>query len=248
MCGRFAITSPPEAVRSWFRYPEQPNFPPRYNIAPTQPIPIVCRDDIRIGDAARHFRLVRWGLVPSFVKDWASFPLIINARAEEIVTKPSFRAAMIRRRCLIIADAYYEWRRTAPRGAGMPYLFRRADRHPMAFAGLHERWMGADGSEMETACIVTTEANGATSAVHSRMPVVLEQRDYEPWLDIDGWGPERAASLLRPAPDDVLEFFAIGPAVNKVANDDPSVQQPVGPAEELPKPVVRKQQGDLFDP
>src|ERR1700744_1641291 len=98
MCGRYAITSPPEAVRAWFGYGEQPNFPPRYNIAPTQPIPIVCRNDLAIAAPERHFRLVRWGFVPAFVKDWKSWPLIINARAEEIVDKPSFRAAMMRRR------------------------------------------------------------------------------------------------------------------------------------------------------
>ncbi|UDL95031.1 SOS response-associated peptidase [Lichenihabitans sp. PAMC28606] len=230
MCGRYAITLPPEAVRAWFRYPEQPNFPPRYNIAPTQPIPIVCRDDRQIGDPARHFRLVRWGLVPSFVKDWNAFPLLINARAEEIAAKPSFRAAMIRRRCLVIADAYYEWQRIQPRVTGTPFLCRRADGRPMAFAGLHERWMGADGSEMETACIVTTHANGAMSAIHSRMPVILEEQDYETWLDVDRVDVARATALLRPAGDDVLEVFPVAPRVNKVANDDASVQDPVGAA------------------
>ncbi len=228
MCGRYAITLPPEAVRAWFRYPEQPNFPPRYNIAPTQPIPIVCRDDTRIGASERHFRLVRWGLVPSFVKDWNAWPLIFNARAEEIATKASFRAALTRRRCLVIADAYYEWRRTEARKTGTPFLFRRRDGNPIAFAGLHERWMGADGSEMETACIITTHANGSTAAIHPRMPVILEREDWEAWLDADGVQPERAAALLRPASDDALEFFAIGPAVNKVANDDPAVQHATG--------------------
>lgn len=243
MCARYAITLPPEAVRAWFAYREQPNFPPRYNVAPTQPIPIVSRDDTRPGDGERHFRLVRWGLVPAFVKDLAGFPLLINARAEEIVGKPSFRAAMMRRRCLVIADAYYEWR-PAPRRPGTPFLFRRADRHPIAFAGLHERWMGADGSELETACIVTAAANGATAAVHPRMPVVLEAADYEAWLDVYGVGAEKAAGLLRPASESTIEFFEISPSVNKVANDDPSVQYPV--SESSPPRTPVDPQGRLF--
>lgn len=243
MCGRYAITLPPEAVRAWFAYREQPNFPPRYNVAPTQPIPIVSRDDTRPGDAERHFRLVRWGLVPAFVKDFGGFPLLINARAEEIVGKPSFRAAMMRRRCLVIADAYYEWR-TAARRPGTPFLFRRADGRPIGFAGLHERWMGADGSEMETACIVTTAANGATAAVHPRMPVVLDAADYDAWLDVDGIGAEKAAGLLRPAGEDTIAFFEIGPSVNKVANDDPSVQRPA--QESSVRTMPGDPQGSLF--
>ena len=243
MCGRYAITLPPEAIRTWFGYVERPNFPPRYNVAPTQPIPIVGRDDLKTAASERHFRLVRWGLVPSFVKDWTTWPLIINARAEAIADKPSFRAAMTRRRCLVIADAYYEWRRGEPRKAGTPFLFRRRDARPIAFAGLNERWLGADGSEMETACIVTTEANGATAAVHPRMPVILEQSDWEAWLDAGSVSPDRAAALLRPAPDDRLDFFAIGPAVNTVANDNPSVQEPQRSGE----PVRREEaQGTLF--
>ena len=245
MCGRYAITLPPEAVRAWFQYPEQPNFPPRFNVAPTQPIPIVTRDPDRPADPQRHFRLVRWGLVPGFVKDFGSFPLLINARAEEIADKPSFRAAMIRRRCLVIADGYYEWRRDpASRKTGTPFLFRRIDGRPIAFAGLWERWMGADGSEMETGCLVTTAANGATCAVHPRMPVVLDEPDFEAWLDVEGVSPARAAALLRPAGEDVLTFFAIGAAVNKVANDDPSIQSPL--QDGLPLASTRPHQGSLF--
>ena len=114
MCGQFAITLPPEAVRAFFDFIEQPNFPPRYNIAPTQPIPIVyAREHSRGGE--RHFLLVRWGFLPGFVKDPKDFPLLINARAETLLQKPSFRAAMKRRRCLVISDGFYEWRREFPR-------------------------------------------------------------------------------------------------------------------------------------
>ncbi len=244
MCGRYAITLPPEAVRAWFGYAEQPNFPPRFNVAPTQPIPIVCRDPLAFGAATRHFRLVRWGLLPAFVKTPGDFPLLINARAEGIVDKPSFRAAMIRRRCLVIADGYYEWRRPALGKPGTPFLFRRSDGRPIGFAGLWESWLGADGSELDTACIITTVANGATAAVHPRMPVMLEPAAYDDWLDGDGVRPAAAARLLRPAPDDALRFVEIGPAVNKVSNDDATLQDAVGPVtEHRPTPPV---QGSLF--
>lgn len=154
MCGRYAMTLPPEAARSYFRYGEIPNFPPRYNIAPTQPIPIVRLD----GAGSRRFALVRWGFIPSFVKDMKAFPLIINAKAEGIDGKPSFRAAVRRRRCLIIADGFYEWRQdgSGSKAPKQPFLMRRPDGGPMAFAGLYETWQAAEGSEIETACIITT--------------------------------------------------------------------------------------------
>lgn len=243
MCGRYVITSPPEAVRSWFAYPEQPNFPPRYNVAPTQPIPIVARDDARAGTFDRHFKLVRWGLVPSFVKDFKTWPLIINARCEEIAAKPSFRAALMRRRCLVVADGWYEWRRTEPRRAGTPFLFRRRDRRPIGFAGLHERWMGADGSELETACIVTTQANAVCAAVHGRMPVLLDPDAWDAWLDADGVAPDRAVALLKPCDDDDLDVVQVGSGVNKVANDDASLIEPAAAAPPAARP---ERQGSLF--
>src|SRR5258708_38415229 len=170
MCGRYAITLPPEAVRAFFRYVEQPNFPPRFNIAPTQPVPIVDLQREATGELRRRFRLVRWGFLPSFVKEPKTFPLLINARAEGLAGKASFRAAFRRRRCLFIADAFYEWRRAAPRGPGRPFLIRRRDGRPMGLAGLHETWAGAEGSEVDTACIITTMANGTLAAIHERMP------------------------------------------------------------------------------
>jgi putative SOS response-associated peptidase YedK len=135
LCGRFAITLPPEAVRAFFAYVEQPNFPPRYNIAPTQPIPIVFAR-AHTGGAERHFLLVRWGFLPGFVKEPKTFPLLINARAEGIEEKASFRAALRRRRCLVISDGFYEWRRVAEKGPKQPYLIRRMDGEPMGLAGL----------------------------------------------------------------------------------------------------------------
>ncbi|MFO1114868.1 MAG: SOS response-associated peptidase [Beijerinckiaceae bacterium] len=227
MCGRYAITLPPEAMRRLFGYVEQPNFPPRYNVAPTQPVPIV-----RANRDARHFGLVRWGFLPGFVKDPKTFPLIINARAEGIETKPSFRAAIRRRRCLFIADGWYEWRRFPGPGSKMvkqPFLLRRRDRQAMGFAGLHETWSDPQGGEIETGCIITTSANAATVAIHDRMPAIIDERDFDAWLDCSDDRATRV-DLLRPAPDDLIEFFEVSSAVNAYKNDGPQLQEPVGQA------------------
>lgn len=227
MCGRYALTSAPEAIRRLFGYEETPNFPPRYNIAPTQPIAIVAADHGR-----RRFMLARWGFLPGFVKDPRDFPLIINARSETVLEKASFRAAMKRRRCLVPADAYYEWLKLGGAGRRIekkPYLFRRADGYPMGFAGLWETYAGADGSEIDTACILTTAANATTCAVHDRTPAILEPENFEAWLDCDAVSDRKASELLTPAAEDALTFFEIGPAVNKVANDGPALQEPLAP-------------------
>jgi putative SOS response-associated peptidase YedK len=223
MCGRFAITSPPGAVRAFFGYAEHPNFPPRYNIAPTQPIPIVFAR--REGDAtARHFQLARWGFLPGFVKDAQKFPLIINARAETLAEKPSFRAALRRRRCLVPADGWYEWRSNL-KPPKTPFLLRRAGGGLLAFAGLWETFLDPSGGEIDTACIVTTLANGATAAIHDRMPALIQGRDFDAWLDPDETRPP-PLNLLRPAADEAVEFFALGPAVNRASHDGPEIQAP----------------------
>ena len=216
MCGRFALTLPPAAVRAYFGYPEQPNFPPRYNIAPTQPVAVV-----RWEMGQRHFALMRWGFLPGFVKDMKTFPLLLNARAEGIEDKPSFRAAIRRRRCLFIADGFYEWRREGK--AKQPFLIRRPNRGPLALAGLWETWNTADGSEMDTACIITCGPNGTMAAVHDRMPVILEPRDFDLWLNPHSESRD-VLTLLRPADEDILELVPISDRVNKVANDRADVQ------------------------
>ncbi|HYP57829.1 MAG TPA: SOS response-associated peptidase [Beijerinckia sp.] len=227
MCGRFAVTLPPEAVRQFFRYIEQPNFPPRYNIAPTQPVPIVRGERDSSGQIIRHFALVRWGFLPSFVKDPKPFPLIFNARCESLLTKASFKNAMRRRRCLFIADAFYEWRREAKGKAGRPFLFRRRDRAPLGLGGLWETWIGPNGEEVDTGCIITTPANGATAAIHERLPAILEPERFDLWLEQDETKADEAFVLLRPPHNDVLEFFEIGAGVNKADNDGPEIQEPV---------------------
>jgi putative SOS response-associated peptidase YedK len=253
MCGRYAITLPPEAVKAYFGYAGNPNFPPRANIAPTQPVPVVRLERAPGGQVARQFRLVRWGFLPAFVKDPKDYPLVINARSETVAEKASFRNALRRRRCLFIADAFYEWQRgpePRKRGAATPFLIRRRDGAPMGLAGLWESWMGPNGEEVETACILTTHANGLISAIHERMPVVIEPGDFETWLSIDDERDEASHALLRPAADDTLEFFEIGTAVNSVANDGLELQRPVKPVERMEgKPVAAPRddpQGSLF--
>ena len=249
MCGRLAITLPPDAMRAVFRYVEQPNFPARFNVAPTQPVPVVRLERESSGAKQRHFVLVRWGFLPGFVKDPKDFPLVINARAETVADKPSFRNALRRRRCIFIADAFYEWRRP-PGGRrkgtppSEPFLFRRRDGAPMALAGLWETWAGPNGEEVDTACIVTTTANGSMAAIHDRMPVILEPQDFDMWLDCDAHDADEVTHLMKPAADDVLEFWPISTAVNKVSNDTPDIQVPVGPVERpVPTPMIQR---DLF--
>ena len=191
MCGRYCITSAPEAIRRLFRYKEFPNFPPRYNVAPTQPVPIV-----RLDEGERRFALVRWGLLPAWVKDPKAFSLVINARGESVNEKPAFRNAMKRRRCLFPADGFYEWKVVG--GKKLAFHARRPGGGPLAFAGLWETWTGPNGEEVETAAIVTTLANREMGTVHHRAPVIVPPDAFDLWLDCrnvdetDGDGAVRA--------------------------------------------------------
>jgi putative SOS response-associated peptidase YedK len=244
MCGRYALTLPPDAVRQYFNYAERPNFPPRYNIAPTQPVPVVHQEDGR-----RRFTLMRWGFLPSWVKDLKTFPLVINIRSETVREKASFRAAFTRRRALMPADGFYEWQRLGRESR--PFLLRRPDRGVFAFAALWETWSSADGSEIDTAALINTTANGVIAAIHERSPVILPPEHFDQWLD-PHTPVQDAHALLRPPPDDLLEMLPIGRAVNKVANDGPDVQeQPEDEAERKPPPRPAKApggngQGSLF--
>lgn len=219
MCGRYCITSAPEAIRRLFRYPEQPNFPPRYNIAPTQPVPIV-----RLVEGERHFALVRWGLIPSWVKEPKTFTLLINARGVSVNDKPAFRNAMKRRRCLFPADGFYEWK--VEGGRKQPYFARRKGGGPMAFAGLWETWTGPNGEEMETAAIVTTDANRTLAAIHHRAPVIVPPEAFDLWLDTGNVDAKTAAALIAPAPDGAVEVYPVSPAVNRTVNDAPDLIVP----------------------
>ncbi len=230
MCGRYAVTATPEVLRALFGYAEQPNFPPRYNVAPTQPIAIV-----RLVNGKRQFALVRWGLLPSWVKDPKAFSLLINARGETLAEKPAFRAAMKRRRCLIPADGFYEWKAGGVRK--QPYYIHAKSGAPLAFAGLWETWTGPNGEELETAAIVTTAANRTLAAIHDRMPVIVAPEQFDLWLDNATEDTTAAAALIRPASDDLLEAYPVTTDVNRVANDNAKLVEPFVAAAE-PEPAA----------
>lgn len=216
MTGRFALTHSPEKVRDWFGYVEEPDFPPRYNIAPSQPVAVVHADF-----SARHFTLMRWGFIPAFIKDTSTYPLLINIRSETVQEKPSFRNAFNRRRCLLPADGFYQWQ-SAGR-ARQPFLLRRADRGLFALAAIWETWSGMDGSEIDTVGLLTTDANGTLTAIGERSPVLIDRKTTSLWLD-PLTKPGEAAALLRPPPEDLLELVRIAPHVNRAENDGPYVQ------------------------
>jgi len=219
MCGRFALTATPSQVEQLFDIAGLEPFPPRYNIAPTQPICIV-----RTFPSVRQGALVRWGLVPHWVKDPGSFSLLINGRSETALEKPAFRTAMRHRRCLVPVSGFYEWQRGANRK--QPYWIAPSDQPVFALAGLWETWMGKDGSEIDTAAILTTGANARLSAIHHRMPVVIARDDFARWLD-PCVEPRHVADLFRPAPDAYFSPVPVGERVNSARNDGPDLQQPI---------------------
>jgi len=221
MCSRYSLTSPPEAVRAYFRYDNEAVFPPRYNIAPSQPVAIVRNTP----QGGREMALVRWGLIPAWVKDPRAFKMLINARSETAADKPSLRAAMRHRRCLIPADGFYEW--TGAAGAKRPHLIRPRSGGPVALAGIYENWLGADGSEIETMAILTVPANAAMSVLHDRMPAIIEPMSFDTWLDCSPGTSTGIAELLIPAPEDYLDIIEVSRLLNNPRNEGPQVQEPV---------------------
>jgi putative SOS response-associated peptidase YedK len=238
MCGRFVITSPPEALRRIFGYSEQPNFPPRFNISPTQPIPVVI-----IENGNRHFRLMRWGLLPAWVKDPRKFALLINARAETVREKPAFKNAIKRRRCLIPADGYYEWQASGQRKR--PYFIHRRDGGPIALAGLAETWIGPNGEELDTVAIVTAPASADLAVLHYRVPVTIAPADFEHWLDCNTHDVDAVMKLLRGPDEGAFVWHEVSTRVNRVANDDAQLMLPITAEEreaEEPKPAKKVSQ------
>lgn len=221
------MATPVAELSRIFGFTERPNLAPRWNIAPTQEIPV-----IRAGgegeDPGPHLILMRWGLVPFWAKDAAIGSRMINARAETLAVKPAFRDALKRRRAIVPADGFYEWRSDA--GRKMPLYIRRRDGRPMAFAGLWESWRGTKeaplAEPMLTATIVTTEANAPLRTLHDRMPAVLDEDDRLGWIDPDTPTAE-ALRLLRAAPDGLLELIPVSQRVNSVRNDDAACIAPV---------------------
>jgi putative SOS response-associated peptidase YedK len=243
MCGRFTLRAPASVVAEQFALFELPPFTPRFNIAPSQPVPVVrlapgkgdshllCeapfgpfRQDVAVTFSGRELVWLRWGLIPSWAKDPAIGNRLINARAETAAEKPAFRAALRRRRCLVAADGFYEWQRTGKRK--QPYFIRMRDDRPFAFAGLWESWEGPDCSQIESCTLLTTEANELMRPIHDRMPVILPAQHYEQWLDRTVEKPEQLLPLFRAYPAGEMTAEPVSTFVNSPANEGPECIEP----------------------
>jgi len=221
VCARYSLTSPPEAVRTFFDAPGVDEFPPRYNIAPSQPV-LIARNDIR---GVPELQLVRWGLIPSWAKDpLALRSPLINARAETAGEKPAFRGALRHRRCLVPATGFYEW--SGKRTARQPHLIRLKDHELFAFGGLWESWLGADGSEIETMAILTTASNAEMERLHDRMPVLIDPENFERWLDCRSGTAEEIRDLLQPIADGRMIITTVNPRLNDPRAEGPDLQEP----------------------
>jgi putative SOS response-associated peptidase YedK len=205
MCGLYSFKRAPEEARSLFNYLERPEFPPRQYVTPGSPMAIVRTGN----DGQRHFALVRWGFVPSWAKEVQPGKPLINARSETVFEKPTFRNAIRRRRCLIPADGFYEWEGDVP-GKKRPYYIHRPDHSLMAFGGIWEHWLAPDGSELETAAIITTEANELVATIHPRSPLVIAPDDFELWLDPKIEDARNIAPLMQRQASD---YFVMEPTV-----------------------------------
>ncbi len=219
MCGRFSLHTSGPALAEQFHLPDIPALAPRYNIAPTQDVAVV-----RQQEAGRTLAHMRWGLIPGWAGDPAIGARMINARAETVVEKPAFRVAFIRRRCLIPADGFYEWQRTA--GQKQPFFFHLRRQQPFAFAGLWETWRSVDGTVIDSCTLLTTEANGVLCPIHMRMPVILQPDDYARWLDPALCQPDPLLALLRPYPEAEMSVYPVSTYVNRATNDDPQCIAP----------------------
>lgn len=213
MCGRFTLSQPAEAIATAFQLETVPELEPRYNIAPTQSVATI----LQTAESKRELRLLRWGLIPSWAKDPAMGSRLINARSETVSEKPSFRNALRRRRCLIVADGFYEWQRQEHKK--QPYYFRLQNKQPFGFAGLWEHWKSPDGEEIDSCTIITTAANELMHSIHDRMPVILEPQDYDLWLDPSVQQPEALQPLLDPYASEAMTSYPVSTLVNKPTNN-----------------------------
>ncbi|MBY6065964.1 SOS response-associated peptidase [Leisingera aquaemixtae] len=219
MCGRFAITLPTDAMAQLFAAQPANDLPkvPNFNVCPTNPVHVV-----QAGDTGRQLVSMRWGFLPHWYKSESAGPLLINARAETIAEKPAFAKAARERRCLIPATGFYEWTKSED-GARLPWYIHRSDGAPIAFAAVWQNW-GTD-DPVKTCAIVTTAANQGLSAIHHRMPLILEAEDWGKWLGEEGHG---AARLMQPGPEGVLDYHRVDPAVNSNRAEGPELIEPFG--------------------
>jgi len=225
MCGRFSLRARNAAILAeYFGIVKVPLLKDRYNIAPTQGVPVV-RLNPGQSQAQNEMVILRWGLIPSWAKEPGLGNRMINARAETLAEKPAFRTALNRRRCLIVADGFYEWQ-VAGRSK-QPYFFHFRDDRPFAFAGLWDTWEGPDHSAIESCTIITTEASDLVRPIHDRMPVILPTDNYQIWLDPALNTFEELSDLLVPFSSDEMEAYEISTLVNKPMHDGPECIEPL---------------------
>lgn len=222
MCGRFTLTVDPGQLQQSFSLDEvPPQMKPRYNIAPTQPVAVIPND----GQNRLDFFV--WGLIPSWAKDPQIGNRMINARAETLAEKPAFRAAYRRRRCLVLADGFFEWQQISGSKAKTPVYIQLKSKEPFAFAGLWENWNSPDGSQILSCTIITTQPNELVEDIHTRMPVILPKEGYSQWLSPDEQDPRKLDALLRPYPAEAMIAYPVSRMVNSPQNDLPEVIVPL---------------------
>ena len=219
MCGRFILISPGRVLAAQFELQHEPELTPRYNVAPTQQVPIIKIET----SGGRQLEMLKWGLLPFWTKDASISTRLINARSETLSDKPAFRAAFKSRRCLIPSNGFYEWMKE--KGKKQPYLFKLTDGSLFAFAGLWERWESKDGVGIESCTIITTDANELVQPLHDRMPVILKNKDYALWLNpMAKW--ELLQPLLIPYSSEEMNSYPVSPKVNKATYDSPEGIEP----------------------
>lgn len=229
MCGRYGLNHPDPVLAEWYRASFMPELKPRYNIAPTMEI-LAVRDT----DSGRLGSMMRWGLIPYWLKDVKKLPVLNNARAETVAEKPAFRQPFRQRRCLIPASGFFEWKTEGRRK--QPYFISSRDGTPFSFAGIYETWVTDTGEAKESCAIITTECNALMQPIHDRMPVILSQDAWDTWLDPDLRRDEILLSLLKPCDENRIQAWPVTQAVGKVVNQ----------GEELFRPLISEQEGDFF--
>ena len=221
MCGRFTLTVNPADLQDAFsNYTFPSQFAPRFNIAPSQPILAIPNNEKFKAD------FFIWGLIPIWAKDPSIGNRLINARAETLAEKPSFRGSYKYKRCLVLADGYYEWQATGLKKPKVPHFIHMQDRQPFAIAGLWDTWEGPDGSSVQTCTLITTTPNELMKPIHDRMPAILHPRDYAKWLDPTPQTPDRLQALLKPFPAEAMAAHPVRTLVNKPENDSPELVVP----------------------
>jgi putative SOS response-associated peptidase YedK len=226
MCGRYVLSGTPSSLSAYFGLQDCPDFLPRYNIAPQSEIPVI-RQRPEIGLVGQ---IVRWGLVPSWAKDPSIGAKLNNARAESVADKPSFRSSFTRHRCIIPASGYFEWQAVTRNGKALkqPWYIRPDQGNAyFAMAGLLAKWVAPDGSNLITACVITTEPNGVMTPIHDRMPVILSGNDIGTWLDPGNHDRGVLTAMLKPVADESMKAVPVSLSVNRAGNEGPELIQAI---------------------